>query len=161
MKRVLIILFLLTVVKFVNAHPIHVSVCNIEFNDDKLTIAVKLFKDDFQLAIYHNYGLELNYDDAEFPNSKKVIDKYMNNALKIVLNKRDSLKLSFKRAEINDEAVWFYYTFEQEDFNRIYVKNELLLDIYGDQTNLLILNYRNNQNGYRFNVRNTEQRIKL
>jgi hypothetical protein len=161
MKRVLIILFLLTVVKFANAHPIHVSVCNIEFNDDKLTIAVKLFKDDFQLAIYHNYGLELKYDDAEFTNSKKVIDKYMNNALKIVLDKKDSLKLSFKRAEINDEAVWFYYTFDQDDFNKIYVKNELLLDIYGDQTNLLILNYRNKQNGYRFNLRNTEQRMKL
>lgn len=161
MKRVLIILFLLTVVKFANAHPIHVSVCNIEFSDDKLTIAVKLFKDDFQLAMYHNYGLELKYDDSEFMESKKVIDKYMNNALKIVLNKEDPLKLSLNHAEINDEAVWFYYTFDEDDFNKIYIKNELLLDIYADQTNLLIINYRNKQNGYRFNVRNTEQRIKL
>ncbi len=157
----MIILLLIISVRLVNAHPIHVSLCNIEFSDDELTIAVKLFKHDFQLAIYHNYGWELQYDDPEFTDSKKLIDQYMNEALFIVLNKKERLKLSLNHAEIDDESVWFYYRFDKKNMKKIYIKNELLLDIYGDQTNLVIINYRDKQNGYRFNIRHTEQRIKL
>lgn len=143
------------------AHPVHVSMCNIEAEDDELTIAIKLFKDDLQLALQHNYGKIINYEDLILPANKKVIDRYINNVLKIVLNNKDSLILTYSDTEMNEEAIWFYYTFSIKRLKRIYIKNELFLDIYSDQTNLTIINYEGKQKGYRFNLRNTEKRVNL
>jgi hypothetical protein len=140
---------------------VHVSLCNIEIEKDKITIAVKMFKDDFQLALYHNFGEELEYDEILHSENKKVVDSYINNALKIVLNKRDSLKLLYSDSELSEDAVWLFYSFPNDRLQEMDVKNELLLDIYADQTNLTIINHNGKQRGYRFNLRNTEKRINL
>lgn len=162
MKAIFTTLLILTITgSSVNAHPVHVSLCNIEVKEDELTIVIKMFKDDFQLAIEHNFGQFLDFENENLPESKKVIDEYINNALEIVLNKKDSLKLEYRDLQIGEDALWFYYSFDAPVLKRIDIKNHLLLDIYFDQTNLMIVNHKGKQNGYRFNLKNTEERIVL
>jgi hypothetical protein len=161
MKRTVLLAVLIFNAFWLSAHPVHVSLCNVEIEKQEITIAIKLFSDDFQLALYHNYGKEIPIKDLILQDHKELVDHYVNKALQIVLNKKDSIRFSYSKAEMNEEAIWLYYTEELENVKKLEISNSLLLDIYLDQTNLVIINYRGKQNGYRFNSRNREEIINL
>ena len=40
------------------AHPVHVSVCNIELNTKESIITIKLYADDFQTLLQNKYNKE-------------------------------------------------------------------------------------------------------
>lgn len=161
MKRAVLLLSLIFYSLIISAHPIHVSVCNVEIEEEKITVSIKLFSDDFQLALYHNYDKIIPVEELKLPDNKALVDRYVSKALQIVLNKKDSIRLKYSTAEMNEEAIWLYYSEEIRNVKKLQISNSLLLDIYLDQTNLVIINYRGKQNGYRFNSRNTEQLIDL
>ena len=135
----LIILFFILNGTAVFAHPIHVSVCNLEFDKDELIISIKIFKDDLQLAIYHNTAKEIDPNNLT-AESNMLIQDYINKTLQIRLNNKNNIELNEYRNEINEEAIWLYYRIEDiPKVKSIHVLNALLLDIYLDQTNLLII----------------------
>jgi hypothetical protein len=145
----------------VYAHPVHVSVCNFEIEQGQMTIAVKLFLDDFQLALQHNYGKIIPFEEMGNEENKKLLDAYINAALQIVLNKKDSIRLFYDKTEMNEEAIWIFYEINPVDIHNLSIKNMLLLDIYSDQTNLVIVHKEGRQRGYRFTSREFEQIIEL
>jgi hypothetical protein len=161
MKKVYLILIISFFAILVKGHPVHVSVCNLEIKDQNITIAVKLFSDDFQLALQHNYGIMIELDDLTSPENKEILDKYINSALHVLLNKKEPLRLSYIKTDTNDQAIWLYYETEIDKLRKLKIKNTLLIDIYLDQTNLVIINHKGKQNGYRFNANHTEQIIEL
>ena len=145
-----------------SAHPVHISVSNLEFSDKGSVVAVKLFKDDLQLAIYHNYSIEIPLENIGNDNYSDIILKYLSEKLKISLNEKKELKLEYTGNEVNDEAIWIYFSAGNlREVKSVYLINTIFLDIYGDQTNLLILNYKGKQQGYRFNIMHTEKEIIL
>ena len=155
-KGILVSLFLM-MSQLTTAHPVHVSVCNIEFENNKMILSLKLFKDDFQLAIEHNFAKFILLENADNEQEKKMIEDYVENMFFIVVNKKDTLELDYKNSELNDEAIWLNYESEVPDFKKLYINNSIFLDIYIDQTNLVIINYNGKQNGYRFNYKNNVQ----
>lgn len=159
--KVLLISLFLTMGQLTMGHPVHVSVCNIEIENNKMTLSLKLFKDDFQLAIEHNFAKFILLENADKEQEKKMIEDYVKNMFFIVVNKKDTLKLNYKNSELNDEAIWLNYESEVPDFKKLYINNSIFLDIYLDQTNLVIINYNGKQNGYRFNYKNNAQQIDL
>ena len=145
-----------------SAHPVHVSVSNLELTDKESVVAVKLFKDDLQLAIYHNYSIEIPLDSIGNDKYSGIILTYLSEKLKIVLNKKKELMLEFTGNEFNEEAIWIYFSAGNlRETQNIYLINTIFLDIYEDQTNLVIINYKGKQQGYRFNIRYTEKEISL
>ena len=145
-----------------SAHPVHVSVANLEFTDKESVVAVKLFKDDLQLAIYHNYSIEIPLDSIGNENYSKIILTYLMEKLKIVVNKKKELKLEYTGNEYNEEAIWVYFSAGNlQEMKNIYLINTIFLDIYEDQTNLVIINYKGKQQGHRFNILFTEKEINL
>ena len=143
------------------SHPIHVSLCNLEIEKAQMSIAVKVFLDDFQLALQHNYGKIIPYEELGSEKNKKLVDEYMNAAIQIVLNKSDSLRLSYDRTEKNEESIWFYFSSNAANLKEIDIRNMLLLDIYLDQTNLVIVQFNGKQSGYRFTSKEFEKTINL
>lgn len=161
MKRIVLMVLLVLKALFLSAHPIHVSVCNVEIEKEEITIAIKLFSDDFQLALYHNYGKEIPVEDLILPENKELVDRYVGDAIQIILNKKDSVRFNYRNADMNEEAIWLYYSAKMSNVKKLQIVNSLLLDIYLDQTNLLIINYMGKQNGFRFNSRHREEFIDL
>ncbi len=141
------------------AHPVHVSVSNIEFGKDSLIVSVKVFRDDFLLALQHNFGQVI--DLAHIEKNKEWIDQYINSSFGIILNNSDSLKLKRSNIEYTEEAIWIFYEARVDRVRNLKIFNTLLLDIYFDQTNLVIVNYMNRQSGYRFNYKTTERNLRL
>lgn len=146
----------------ISAHPVHVSVSNLELTGDEPIIAIKLFKDDLQLAIYHNYGVEIPVNQIDDETHTEIILKYLLNNFIIKLNKNEELRLKYRNSETNDEAIWIYFSSNIiPPVPKIIIINSLFLDIYNDQTNLLIISYARKQNGYRFDNKVKELEIIL
>ena len=144
------------------AHPVHVSVSNLEFTEKDPVVAIKLFKDDLQLAIYHNYAVEVPLEEIGNDSHKDIILKYLSDKFIIKLNKNKKLRLEYENSEVNDEAIWLYFKAEKlPDLNKVTILNSIFLDIYYDQTNLLIMNYSGKQKGYKFDLKVTEMEISL
>lgn len=157
----LIISILLLYIVKAESHPVHVSVCNIEIDGDTMTLAMKFFQDDFQLALEHNFGKVIDLGKADLPPARGLIDNYLTTMFTLSLNKKDTIRLNYLKSEINEDAIWFYYNCEVHQLKKLIIHNALLLDIYDDQTNLVIISYNGKQNGYRFNLKNLGEDIDL
>ena len=156
-----IIIILVFNIQNSHSHPIHVSVCNIEIENDTMTLSLKLFKEDFLLAIDHNYSKKISFEDNNEQNDIMLFDNYIHSVLSLIANKKDTLELNYINNEINDEAIWLNYNCYVSDIKRIMIRNLVFLDFYYDQTNLVIINFHGKQTGYRFNYKNTDQQIDL
>lgn len=161
MKRILSIFILLLPGILLEAHPVHVSFCNIEIEDQKMTVSLKLFQDDFLLAIQHNFGKQIELSKADEAPTNLMINDYLSAMFALILNKKDTLRLQYMGSKLNEDAIWFQYEAEIPEVKKITIINSLLMDIYYDQTNLVILNFNGKQNGYRFSYRDFNQLIDL
>ncbi|MBI9053342.1 MAG: hypothetical protein JEY96_05960 [Bacteroidales bacterium] len=140
-------------------HPIHVSVTNVEYfpETSELELSTKIFKDDFQLLFVH-----LNELNIEFENEDSIhkyqdeIDSYIRKNLKVIIHENEC-KYYFKDYKINDEAIWLSYTMKiTDEIESLKIKNTLLLDLYFDQKNLLILKAGDYNDGFQFNLKHKE-----
>lgn len=133
-----------------------------ELNDVENIVALKLFKDDFALVLKNNYQADVPMEHADEKINSEIISKYINSCLQIELNKGEFLKLEYKNSEINEDAIWIYFkTGTTNNATKLRIKNTLMLDLWNDQTNLLIINWKGKENGYRFNSSDVEKEIEL
>ena len=109
-----------------HSHPIHVSVCNIEIENDTMILSLKLFKEDFQLAIYHNYGEKIRFEDINEQSDILLFDNYIHSVLSLIANKKDTLQLNYINNEINDEAIWLNYNCYVSDLRKIMIRKFLM-----------------------------------
>lgn len=153
MKIILYSLLLFLCVSF--SHPIHISLTNIDFDEDEnsFVIAVKIFKDDFQTVISKKYNIEYKVDEELNSQTKTYVNKYFNeNFIFYINNKKvDNNDLSFIKKETNFEAIWLYYKLNNiKDLKNIKLRSSFLDDLYPDQKNLVILNYKDINKGFKF-----------
>ena len=73
------------------------------------------------------------------------------------------MNFNFVRKEQNDDSIWLYYhgKFDQQVPDTITLLNTLLLDVFEDQTNLVILTAGGDEKGVRFDYRTREMKIGL
>jgi hypothetical protein len=163
LKRVLFIWFAgILFSGIARAHPIHVSLSSLDITEKEAVLAVKLFIDDLQLAVYHNYAIEIPFSEIASENYSDYVLAYMRESFSIKLNKTKNLQLEFLKFDTNEEAIWIYFTAEKiSDSSVIQVANRIFQDIYDDQTNLFIITYSGKQKGYRFDRKVTELDIRM
>ena len=141
-------------------HPIHVSVCNIDLdpNEGKMELSLKIFADDFQDLILQKYSVQLKLVDQELPGEKiSSVNRYIGETLKIEINGKEIEELKFEKSELNEEAIWLYYSYDHGNrIRKINIRNTLMNEKFDDQTNLLIVSYNSKQNGYRMNNKTTD-----
>ena len=141
-------------------HPIHVSVTNIDLDPDegKMELSVKIFADDFQDLILHKYSVQLKLTDQQLPGEKiSSVNRYIQETLKFEINGKEIDGLMFEKSDLNEEAIWLNYSYEHGSrIRKIYVSNTLMTEKFDDQTNLLIVSYNGKQNGYRLDNKTTD-----
>ena len=143
-------------------HPIHVSMCNIEITDEQSIMAVKLFSDDFEKVIKNKYKDDFVLSMADKEPYRKYISDYVNSNLKLTLNRKKPINLLYDYSEMNELSIWLYFKIDRlNSESSLIISNSLMLDLYEDQTNLLIINYKGKQSGYKFNLRVKEVEIEL
>ena len=160
----LLILILFTCSR-IYLHPVHLSITNIDINTELnfFEISCQFFTDDFKKIIQINEGVELLFGQEHELTQESIdaIDNYIFSVFEIKLNNKEKINFSFQRKKQNEALIWLYYKGEipVSDIKSITLVNELMLDLYEDQTNLVIISLDGKEKGYTFNYRRKTENI--
>lgn len=168
LKRVLILSSFVLIVLAMK-HPLHVSVTNIEYNRNKkyIDISVKMFVDDFTavLGMKNNRKVDFSTESSTEEKSNMIaINNYFSEHFSMEINNRKIkfVNFEFVQKKINNESVWLSFKIPYEKkINDIKINNSLLIDLYPDQTNLLIVTINGEQKGFNLNNKENSAVIKL
>jgi hypothetical protein len=148
-----------------NYHPIHVAILNADLIKGKpsIDLSFKVFANDLELAIAHNYSVALNLGKPnENPNAVTYINKYISGLFSVKINNNYQADLVFTKKVINEDAVWIYFKIPlKEAVKELDISDMVFLDIYEDQVNLMILAINGKEFGYRFNFKQRDVKIKI
>ena len=148
-----------------NMHPVHVSVSNLEYFKDKnkIELSIKIFEDDFRLLFFHLNEVEVDLrTESNYNRYKELIKAYFETHFILEANNENALKLTIVNWKINDDAIWFNLAINvNQEVKYLKITNKMLLDLYFDQKNLLILETEGKEVGYQFDYKITEKEINL
>src|SRR5690606_18314194 len=121
-------------------HPFHVSVCDLNYNDEKLSLEIthKIFLDDLENALKGVHGRRINILNLEQESEgENLIAAYLdeNFAVRIDGKKYEPQYLGY---EIQDDAMWCYQeVLGVENWTEVTVTNTILMELFDDQTNIV------------------------
>jgi hypothetical protein len=164
--RILIILSSWFVLMSIHAHPIHVTVVNLDYmkDSDKIDFSVRLFYDDFQSLINYKYNTLLDFKKLSRMTYKEqqAITDYIRSTFILTDENKNMLYSEFKGWKLEDMSVWLYFCAKTNpEIRLLQMRNTLMLDLFVDQKNLVIARIRGDQLGFEFDRRIVEQRIDL
>lgn len=143
-------------------HPVHVSITNMHYdeNEKEINFSTKIFKKDFQLLFVHLNEINVDFDDITcIKDNRILIEKYIDKSFKLYANGQ-MLDISLDKIQTKSHDVWLYGTAEiKEPIQSIKIINTLLLDLYFDQKNLVILSVKGKDYSHQFEIKNTEFEI--
>ena len=162
MKLIRLIVLLLFVPAGLLAHPLHLSITNITYENGKLKISIKTFRDDLETAYFHYHSKVIDFS-VKSQRETPWFEEYLNRRFKLSVNKDDSgLIIQIDKVKLEEDAL----TIEMECAipakpNSLYIYNALLTDIYPDQTNLVIFGFKNKETGIKFDVKKHDGEVML
>jgi hypothetical protein len=117
-------------------------------------LSFKIFRDDFQQAVNKKVkpaidlsGINIAIDSLK----QSQIDRYIADNFKLYANGKEMGHPLFDSLQVTEDAVWLYYRMKFPDnIRKITILNSVLMDMFPDQTNLLIINYKGKEDGYQF-----------
>jgi len=146
-------------------HPVHLTFTNVEYIEaqNQFKILFKIFIDDFDNIIFKKYGFKLGFEKKEKPkNYEKIISKYINEHFKIIINNKIKLSLKYNYHKFKENEPTFYLYFLSKykgDIKTVKITNSLMTDLFLDQKNLLIFNYKKIQKAIKFDNKKINVRV--
>jgi len=121
-------------------HPFHVGLTEMEHNPETQTfqISIKLFSDDLENALTQEYDKSI---DILNPRSQEEFDSllfvYVSNHFELKSGKT-AIPLDFIGNERTYDVTWIYLESDPiKVVDKVLVKNELLFDLFDDQTHVV------------------------
>ncbi len=134
-------------------HPVHISVINLDLSSDKpIVFSIKLFKDDFAKILNRQNNTNISFtENTQKKEVEGLIVKYICNHFKIKGVGVDAV-CELSKIKVSDVAIWLYFDVKHspQDFKTLEIQNSLMTDLYPDQTNLFIMNYKGKDLAQRF-----------
>ncbi len=161
-KKSLLIVHLLLVCAWspVHAHPVHVALTSIEYDGTKemFDISFKIFWDDLERVIATKYKVTLKLaNEKENPQEKEYIDRYIRENFRFVVNDGTAAVPVYEGKKISDEAIWLTFHIPcREKVKKVYIYNTVMMDMFCDQTDLLIFKYGDMEKGVSLNANKYE-----
>ena len=145
-RLLLLIIFLYTTIQ-ANAHPLKLSLCEIEYSSEKKLISVnlKLFLTDVNEAIvFDPYSKDLAFCQTnESKHANRLLLNYLNQFFYIKVNSK-ILELEIKNKNLKGEgdntALWLYFEYIQTSpLQSLEIKNAVFTDLFFDQNNIVYI----------------------
>ncbi len=149
-----------------SAHPIHISVVNIDYISDSNLVrySVRLFWDDFQTIVNKKYNTMLNFGKENRMTSKEQqsVQNYIKTALIIKNSANEIINPVFLGWKVEDMSIWLFFRANtHSETDKFTIENRIMLEVFADQKNLLILRKDDEEKGFEFNQRITVQGINI
>ncbi len=144
------------------AHPLHLSITNIIYENGKLIIQMKSFRDDWEVAYFHFHGKPVDFTDSEQRNIPW-FNEYLNSKFRITTEKgMPGIQIEIDSVFVEEDAMTIQmHAKVPSSPNSLYIYNALLTDIYPDQSNLLIFVYEKKETGIKFDVKKHDAEVIL
>ena len=144
------------------AHPLHLSITNITYENGKLNISMKTFRDDWEVAYFHYHSKPIDFSD---PTNRDLpwFEDYLNLRFSLSFSENEpGLRLELILVELEEDAMTIEMQTELPSKpNSLYIYNALLTDIYPDQTNLVIFGFEKRETGIKFDVKKQSAEVVL
>jgi len=146
-------------------HPVHISVTSMEYNKEEeiFLVSFKVFTDDFETNIERKYGVNLNLGkENELKNASEYFSRYFRESFSFIVNGEELKEPVYLEKKMDDISVWLYYKYPTSgNVEEVGIKNAIMLDIFRDQSNLLIFKYNDFEKGFIFNSKKVKIQFQL
>lgn len=146
-------------------HPVHISLSTIDIDPEtsEINVSIKLFADDFECMVNQKYNTKLKLMEQVDPGQDiYFINRYIDSSFVLSVNGKEIAGLDYLRNEMSEGAIWLYYRHEcGTRIESVSLINSLMCELYQDQTNLVIITVKEEQNGYRLNNKNRELSVRV
>jgi len=136
-------------------HPVHVSLLNIDMEPDTgyIRMIFKFFSDDFERIILQKYSVQLNITQKVDPGEKiETVNRYIDESFEMMINGINIHNWEYTGNEMDELAIWLSYQYKYPGkIESVSLTNEVMMDLFDDQTNLVIITCGDKQSGYRLN----------
>ena len=151
-KFILLVLLLISIP--VQGHKFYVSLIQIDFNeaDQKLEFTFKIFSDDLENAVSVFSGKRFYLDNSmETDLADSLLSSYIFRNFKIWLN-GSLYPMLFIGKEVELDVTWCYLEIPHITYlSEIRVSDEMLLELFEDQVNLINIKYKGVTSGMLLN----------
>lgn len=144
-------------------HKFYVGVFQVDYFKEKkaVQITARLFIDDLEKALYKKYNKHFYITTKdEVADANTYISKYLEEKLKIKINNKiQTIQFLAKEQEDNIAICYLKINFK-ENIKDLEITNNVLIDIFSEQQNLLHLNINGNKKTILFTNTETSQKLK-
>ena len=151
------------------AHPLRLSLCEIEYSSGKqlLTVNLKLFLTDVNEAIvFDPYSKELAFCQPNEPaKANKLLMEYVNQFFYVKANGK-MVELKVKRKKLSGEgentALWVYFEYKQSaPLTSLEIKNAVFTDLFFDQNNIVYVHVNGKNKSMMLNKKTPVHKLKF
>lgn len=156
------LIFILSNIVFV--HPFHVSVSDVNYNQESKAVEIthKIFLDDLENAL--NRRSESKVDILNSAANNQLNDQlivYLENHFSLNID-GEKINLDFVGSEIQADAIWIYQESPSiKSFSEISIKNTILFEMFEDQTNLVHIKKGKSTKSLRLYDKNSKGEVKF
>lgn len=151
-----------------NAHPLKLSLCEIDYSSkkQKITINLKLFLTDINEAIHFDTNNKLAFGlPNEAKNANELLLEYLNRFFFVKVNNK-VLPLTIKQKKLKGEgdntALWVYFEYDQiVPIKTLEVKNTVFTDLFFDQNNIVYVHVDEQSKSLMFDKKSSAYQLKF
>ena len=145
-----------------HAHPFHVSMCEVKYNEEEqsLEIALKIFIDDLDLY-FNQTGVSDQYFGApeELATADSLLNNYITEVFSVQVDGKNKATIYLGK-EIDKGALWAYFEIKNVAPFKIFgCSNSLFFDLFDDQQNIVQLTYQGQTRSLLLQKRNTSDQL--
>ena len=145
-------------------HDYHVSTTQIQYSHEEreIKVSIKMFLDDLEASIDSNFtGTPDIGQETQHSNVDQWIQEYLLERFEIKINDKH-LQLIYLGFEIEDDEIWCYLHNENtKRIKSIHIHNELLIDLFDNQSNIVQLNIGGKKRTKHFSKNRTDRTFKF
>jgi hypothetical protein len=135
-------------------HAFHTSLTEIQYNakDKSLEITIRLFTDDLESALNKINNGQKVMVGGKNDNSDAVLNKYIQQHFAIITPQKQKKTINYLGKEIEGDATWVYVEIPETQIVKDHILyNDLMQEMFDDQTNLVNFFYAGNKKTFLFN----------
>lgn len=137
-------------------HAYHTSLTEIQYNvqEKSLEISIRMFTDDLETALTKANNGQKVMIGGKNDNSDAILNKYVQQHFAILLSQKQKRAMNVLGKEIEGDATWVYVEIPNaQDFKGNILYNNIMQELFDDQTNLVNFIQPSGKKTYVFNAK--------
>lgn len=145
-----------------NFHPLHLTITNVDYDAKakNYTVSIKIFTDDLQTMVLKKTGRKIPTDASTWSiDDVKSVNKYVLGSFQVI--SVSALKMTYLNKTASENSVTLIYSTKIPEKKDVFIRNSLMMELYGDQKNLIITKKDNSEKGYELEKGKEQTQIEL